>query len=275
METTSLYLLIALSLASVVVSILTFLKVKTINYLLEQPVVKKMSPQLKLKPVRIEDGEEEGRKSAPKSVNGFHGSSSGSASGPGGRGPRSEERGSDRGGRDFQRGDRSPRSDRSEGGSDRGERSDRNDRSPRGERERGDNRFRDRDRGRGDGRDMRHRGNRPEVFSNDREENASGPARSEAAGERTSFERPQGESSANTGFTPLSPRRPLPSQVAREEGEAKPFAAEPAPAPEMAGDALYPNEGEIQHGRRNQLKRKPRFDAVPEETEAAPEETKV
>ena len=55
METNLIVLTLAVSAISLAISIYLALKMKTVSYLLEQPVVKKMSPQLKLKPVNVDE----------------------------------------------------------------------------------------------------------------------------------------------------------------------------------------------------------------------------
>ena len=49
------YLALALSAATLVITILIAIRLKTVHYLLQQPVVKKLSPQLRLKPVKLDD----------------------------------------------------------------------------------------------------------------------------------------------------------------------------------------------------------------------------
>jgi len=79
---------------------------------------------------------------------------------------------------------------------------------------------------------------------------------------------------ASTG-APLAPRRPLPSTV-DVEGEAKPVSAPEASVNEAgAADPFFGrDDSDIQHGRRNQLKKKPKF-AAEDVEEKAPSEEKL
>jgi hypothetical protein len=257
------YVLYALAAVSIALGIMALMKIKTAIYLLEQPVVKKMSPQLNLKPIKVDqvDGDanrNQGRNGTPMNRTA---------------------------GRPEGREDRPPRDDRGPGGRDGRERmprEDRGDRGPRGEGDRGPGgrggeRFggreggRDRDRGGRDGHrgDRGDRGDRPprrEFTGGDRE-----PAHADGA------PRPaHAEPTASTG-APLAPRRPLPSTV-DADGEHKPHSApEAAPANEAgAADPFFGrDDSDIQHGRRNQLKKKPKFAAEDVEEKAPTEETKV
>jgi hypothetical protein len=60
---------------------------------------------------------------------------------------------------------------------------------------------------------------------------------------------------------PLAPRRPLPAAVESEAREA------PAQEVESSGEGIFGSD-DIQHGRRTQLKKKPRFDVNEEEFKA-------
>lgn len=73
----------------------------------------------------------------------------------------------------------------------------------------------------------------------------------------------------------LAPRRPLPSTV-EHEVEAKDIpATSPFESNAAADDALFTrDDSDIQHGRRHQPKKKPRFE-VADEAEAKTEETKA
>jgi hypothetical protein len=262
------------------------MKIKTITYLLEQPVVKKMSPQLNLKPVKI-DGAEGDSRPAP-SRNNAPGSSAPA------RAPRPENAGGERPPRDPNR-DRGPRPERAEGG-ERPPREggfDRNgaDRGPRPERggdrfsrERGDRGERG---GRG-GQDRHERGDRGDRFGG-REGGDRNRTRSESPVGEASVQAP-GVQPAQSDLAPrsapaaseapvhsapaLSPRRPLPSTVAHEV-EAKDIPShDPLAANAAADDALFNrDDSDMTHGRRHAQKKKPRFEV--EEPEAKTEETKA
>ncbi len=269
METLQFCILAALSGASAVIGGILLYKLRSVIYLLEQPVVKKMSPQLKLKPVKVEEGEAEPRRDN-RPANGQNQN----------RGPRpafERTEGGERPPRDMQNRDRGPRPERVENGAapvgDRGprpdrERSDRNDRGDRSDR------FRDRG-GRHD-RNERHSGgmdrgdrdrnrNRSEVFSNDKESAPEGAA-----------PRPvQPHVEANSGAGTLAPRRPLPSTVDHEVTARDIPAADSSGAVENTDALFVRDESDMQHGRRNQLKKKPRFEVNEEEIKATTEETKT
>lgn len=191
METLSLIAL-ALSAATLVVTILIAIRLKTVHYLLQQPVVKKMSPQLRLKPVKLDEAMNRNR---------------------------------DRQG--------APGGERREGG------------RPEGERREG------RPEGR-EGRDNRE-ARPPREFSD------APRAEAPVAESRPAPEAPAG----------LPARRPLntfsDTPVARSESASSSSALsanEPV-------DATFVGSGDdVQHGRRTQLKKKPRFDI--EEEPATP-----
>ncbi len=282
METAQFAILAGLSVISLAISAYLLLKVRTITYLLEQPVVKKMSPQLKLKPVKVDEGESEARP-IPARNNASNGATPA-------RGPRPAFEGGERPPRDQNR-DRGPRPERVEGG-DRppreggfgngGDRGPRNDRGDRGDR------FGGRDRG-GRGHDRHERGerapreggdrmggreggdrnrNRSESFGNERE---SAPAESAVRPAPIASEGPSNHSHAPA----LAPRRPLPSTVDHEAEHKEIPALDSAAAASAAEDALFArDESDMQHGRRNQLKKKPRFEVADEEVKTT-EETKA
>lgn len=273
METAQFLTLAGLSAVSIGLCIYLLAKIRTITYLLEQPVVKKMSPQLKLKPVKLDEAEDtRANTPARNNANGA----------PQNRGPRPGFEGGDRGreNRDNGNRDRAPRADRPEGegrreGMDRGPR---NDRGDRGDRFGG----RDRDRDRGGRHDRHERGDRGDRFGGregapareggrDRNREGFGEREPAAAPAPASAEAP---SAAPSAAPVLAPRRPLPSTVDQEG---------PASAAAPAADALAPNaaaeealftrdDSDIQHGRRHQPKKKPRFDVAEEEVK---EETKA
>ena len=286
METAQFLTLAGLSVVSIATCIYLLTKIRTLTYLLEQPVVKKMSPQLKLKPVKI-DELDENRANAP-ARNVANGT-------PQNRGPRPALEG-DRGrenrdvnARDGR--DRAPRGDRPEGEARRegGERGDRMDRGPRSDRgDRGD-RFGGRDRDRG-GRHERH--DRGDRFGGARE---GGPSREGAPSREGGRERPRegfgGEreplaapsASASAESAPmvtaapsapaLAPRRPLPSTVDQEASAPKEAPMDAVASSAAAEEALFTrDDSDIQHGRRSQPKKKPRFDLNEEEVK---EETKA
>jgi len=274
METAQFLTLAGLSAVSIGLCIYVLSKVRTLTYLLEQPVVKKMSPQLKLKPVKVDEPDEARANVPPRNaVNGT----------PQNRGPRPAIEG-DRGreNRDLNPRDRAPRADRPEGEARRegGERTDRGPRNDRGDR--GD-RFGGRDRERG-GRPERH--DRGDRF-NGREgapsrEGGRERSREGFAGEREPSAAPlasgaPAESAPVVNAAPapsvLAPRRPLPSTVDHEIPAAKEAQVDALAANPSAEDALFTrDDSDIQHGRRNQLKKKPRFDVKDEEVK---EETKA
>lgn len=258
------YVLYVLSGISIILGALALYKIKTAIYLLEQPVVKKMSPQLNLKPIKVDQVDGDTARNQPRS----NGTSVGRGPGrPEGRDDRPPREGS-RDGRD-----RAPRSDR-EGSGDRGPRPE-GDRGPRSDRgDRGD-RFggRDRDRGpRNDRGDRGDRGDRPprrEFSGSERE-----PAQADAA------PRPAAAPSADhSAGAPLAPRRPLPSTVDHDaEHKPTPISEMGAPAVNEVGAAdpfFGRDDSDIQHGRRTQLKKKPKFEADEVEEKAPTEETKA
>jgi hypothetical protein len=289
MESNQFYILAGLSGISIAGTVIAFIilfnKLRTVLYLLEQPIVKKMSPQLKLKPVKIDDHDH----SAParpdnrpaQSANGNRGPRPNFERPEGGdrqnrdsqprqdRGPRPE--GNDRG--PAQRpdgGDRGPRNDRFSG-RDRGPRNDRNDRNDRHDRG-GNNPGRESSAGRDSGERGGHdrNRNRSETFSNTHE-SVSG----EAGAPLASRPAPVQAADHNSGPA-LAPRRPLPSTVDQEVSTKAFTPPEPISAGEAADALFMRDDSDIQHGRRNQLKKKPKFDVGEEDLKAAAaEETKV
>lgn len=281
METAQFLTLAGLSVVSIGLCIYVLSKIRTVVYLLEQPVVKKMSPQLKLKPVKIDD-QDESRASAParNGANGANGI-------PQSRGPRpgmEADRGRDNRERAPRTDDRGPRADRPEGegrreGGDRSDRGPRNDRGDRGDRFGG----REGGRDRGGRHERNDRGDRGERFGNregapsreggrDRNREGFGGDR-ETVG--TTAAPANAESAPVASSAPaLAPRRPLPSTV-DQEGPALNAAPVESSAPAAsAEDALFTrDDSDIQHGRRHQPKKKPRFELneeeVKEETKAA------
>lgn len=258
------YLLYALMGVSIALGVVALMKIKSAIYLLEQPVVKKMSPQLNLKPIKVDaldgDNARNARNGTP-----MNRSNAGRPEGRDGqdRGPR-EDRGGRDGGRDR---DRGPRGERDGEGAGRG----RDDRGPRGDRgDRGD-RFggrdggRDRDRGGRDGHrhergDRGPREGRREFAGSERE-----PAQAEAS-------RPAPSADVSSP-APLAPRRPLPSTV-DSEADSKPPVSELAVNEAGAADPFFGrDDSDIQHGRRNQMKKKPKFDEAEVEEKAATEES--
>jgi hypothetical protein len=267
MDTIHFLILAGLGCISIVLSAVLLLKIKSVTYLLEQPVVKKLSPQIKLKPVKVDEIDDQARRNATPER----------AAAPmnrnNGRPPERTE--GDRGPRDQGR-DRMPRSDR-EGG-DRGPRSDRGG-------ERGDRFGGGRDRGDRNGRHDRHerhggdrdrnRGPRTDVFSNERD---AAPATEGSAPIAAPAPRMETRHSAPANDGPvLAPRRPLPSTVEHEEHKDAPIvdnSNSPLNDASVSDPMFGQTDSDIQHGRRNQLKKKPRFN-VAEEESSTPEETKA
>jgi hypothetical protein len=250
------YVLYALAAAGLALGAYLLTRIKHAIYLLEQPVVKKMSPQLNLKPIKIDQIDGDASRNQPRNGTPMNRN----AGRPEGRD------GHDRGPREGREGresrERMPRGERDgEGG--RG----RDDRGPRGERaergDRGDRGGRDRDRGGRDG----HRHDRGERGDRGPRREFAGESREPAQAEARPAPMADVASPA-----PLAPRRPLPSTV-DVEGEPK---AAPAHAPVDEAGAADPffgrDDSDIQHGRRTQMKKKPKFDV--DEVEAT-EETKA
>jgi hypothetical protein len=266
MVTTLVYILLALSAATLLVVLYLAAKVKTAVYLLEQPVVKKMSPQLRLKPVKLDEvlnrGGREGRPEGGRPEGGRDSRGPRPERTEGGRdsrGPRPERAEGDRGPRPERReGDRGPRGDRREGGRD----GRRDDRGPRPERAEGDRpRREDRpERAEGD-RPRREGGERREGGREGRPEGDRAPrrefteTRDFAPAPQADFQAPASESA------PLSPRRPLFTDSAEPRTESAPVRENP-----VAESFVGSNSDDLQHGRRTQLKKKPRFEFDEEET---------
>ncbi|MDB5104509.1 MAG: hypothetical protein JWP91_2198 [Fibrobacteres bacterium] len=279
METVQFAILAGLSAVSLALCAYLLMKVRTITYLLEQPVVKKMSPQLKLKPVKVDELDADSRPNPSRN-------NAPNASAPA-RGPRPDFAGGERPPRDPNR-ERPPRSERPEGGGERPPREggfDRNggDRGPRSDR--GGERFsRDRgDRGGRGGGDRHERGGReglPGREGGDRNRNRSEAPVGENTAPVEGSVRPApvaAESSAPVHSGPaLSPRRPLPSTVDHEVDAKDIPASSPFESNVVAEDTMFNrgDDSDITHGRRHQPKKKPRFD-VADESEAKTEETKA
>lgn len=278
METAQFAILAGLSAISLAICAYLLLKVRTITYLLEQPVVKKMSPQLKLKPVKVDeiDGEkgpaQQARNSAPAAVPN--------------RAPRPAFEGGERPPRDNQSRDRAPRSEgapRGEGfdrgpRNDRGDRGDRfgggRDRGGRGGHERQDRNGGPREGGMGgrDGGDRdRNRTPRTEPFTAERD---AAPVEGGAPRPAPVASEPAHPHSHSAPAT-LAPRRPLPSTVDQEVVHKEIPAADSLAANAAADDALFSrDDSDIQHGRRHQPKKKPRFNVDESEVKTT-EETKA
>jgi hypothetical protein len=253
MNTISLILML-LSAVSIGLCVYILARIKHVVYLLEQPVVKKISPDMKLKTVKVEDGEDTRRHNHRPAQGQNSGANAGRApQAPkpegqrdrnhrpeGQQGPRPE-----RGGNEHRGHDRNRDRDRDR---ERGPRQDRGERTERGERhERGERPERQRP--------------RLDVFSNEKE---AAPAPAESAHHQDS-------APAHTERPALAPRRPLAANVEREE----PVTSAPVSnQPELPADAIFVgDDGDMQHGRRTQLKKKPRFNLDEEEIKA--EENKV
>ena len=265
------YLTLALAAASLLVGILILVRLKTVHYLLQQPVVKKMSPQLRLKPVKLDEVLNRGGREGARPEGGDRGPRRDGDRGP--RPERGEGRRDDRGPR-ADRGDRPERGPRPEG-----------DRGPRPERAEGDRGPRREDRGpRRDG--DRPRGDRPERAEGDRPRREDRPESAECdrplledrprLEDRPEGDRPRREFSETRDFAPapqaeassesapLSPRRPLFADSAEPRSEAAPFRETPA-----SENFVGSSSDDLQHGRRLQLKKKPKFDFEEEGTTEA------
>jgi|GEM_PF-1373992 len=287
METAQFAILAGLSAISIALCAYLLLKIRNITYLLEQPVVKKMSPQLKLKPVKIDEQDDESRRNPSRNASA---PSNGTAQA---RGPRPSFEGGERPARDHHSRERTPRNERSEGGErppreggfERG--AGHGDRAPRGDRgDRGD-RGGFRDRG---GRNDRHdrNGAARESAGAGREGGDRNRPRTEGlGGERESspvdsapVSRPASAAAPSENSAPpsvLSPRRPLPSMVEQEVTSRDiPAPVDASASAAAAEDALFArDDSDIQHGRRHQPKKKPRFDLGEEDAKPAAEETKA
>ena len=263
METTQFYILAGLSGVSIAACAILFYKIRSVIYLLEQPVVKKMSPQLKLKPVKIDENENSNPRNDSRPVQPPSGN----------RGPRpnfERPEGGERQNRDNQpRSDRGPRPERTEGG-DRGPRNDRfsgrdRDRGPRNERHGGmggRDAAGNRDGGERHGNHDRNR-HRSEGFTNTNEPTAT-PSENAAPAVSRSAPYP----TPDHGGPALAPRRPLPSTVDQDSPAKEYHPPEPVSAADAADALFMRDDSDIQHGRRNQLKKKPKFDVSEEDLKA-------
>lgn len=292
METLSFFAL-ALSAATLVVTILIAIRLKTVHYLLQQPVVKKISPQLRLKPVKLDEaGNRRDR----------NGNGNGNANGESRREGREGREGRDgrREGRENgRRENREPRAEgeRRDGRENREARRDgregRENREPRAEGERREGRDgRENRDGRREGRESREgregRENREGRRENreNREPRAEGERREgrenrESRGEgregretrapREAADAPRVEAPHDNSAAPapagLPPRRPpLPTQA----DTSAPASAGTESSPASFADATFVGQSDdVQHGRRTQLKKKPRFD-IEDETPPVP-----
>ncbi len=209
MESTLIYILLAISAVSLAISLYLALKMKTVAYLLEQPVVKKMSPQLKLKPVKLDELMAERNRQQLQNREPRQG---GNPAIPVTGGPRNDQERQERRPDQNRDANREPRQDRrpERGNEGRPERAE-------GDRNRNSDRFRDRDRNRNSDRDRGgDRGDRrPREFSENREparenrEPVSAPA-PQAHAESQRFETQAPVIQHVQQDAPLSPRRPLP-----------------------------------------------------------------
>jgi len=242
-------ILVAISAVSVGLSVFILFRIKHVVYLLEQPVVKKMGPELKLKTVKVDDGEENRRPG--------HNRPQGQGQSRNAPTPRNADNQGNRERHPRHEGS-SPRSDRPErtGNEHRGHDRDRN-------RERGDRGNRNE---RNDRMDRGDRGERPErqrprleVFTS---EGSPTPANDSVRAPEA-----QPAPAQHQDRPALAPRRPLPASVEREEATAH------AGLPETPDAVFAGDESDIQHGRRTQVKKKPRFEINEEELKS--EETKV
>ncbi len=274
METAQFYILAGLSGVSIALCAVLFYKLRSVVYMLEQPVVKKMSPALKLKPVKVDEIDTHSTRTDARPANASNGN----------RGPRpnfERPEGGERQNRDSQpRQDRGPRpegnAERSPSGDrgprdrnfrDRGERGPRNERHGSGGRDGMGNRETGGPREGGD----RHSG---QDRNRNRSESSPIGAGSEAAaleGAAPMASRPApipAQDHSHSGPA-LAPRRPLPSTVDQDSSGKEFTPPEPVSA-DVAADAMFMREdSDIQHGRRNQLKKKPKFDVSEEDIKTA------
>lgn len=289
METVQFIILAGLSGISIALSIVVLIKLKAVHYLLELPVVKKMSPALKLKPIKVDEAENNHKHDSRPSAS--HSPSASPSHANANRGPRpnfERAEGGERQNRDHHpRNERNDRGPRPEGNGDRahadrspsGDRGQRNDRTERNERN-----PRDQNRGQRNapqGGEGRHGGQDrgPDRFDRNRNRNEGHSNTSEATSVDGAMAtgRPSASEVAETNSAPvLAPRRPLPSTLSQEVSAKDLAPAEPIAA-EVAADAMFMrDDSEMQHGRRTQMKKKPKFDVSEEEIQAASaEEAKV
>jgi ribonuclease E len=255
MEITLSYLALALSAATLLVTIYLAIRLKTVHYLLQQPVVKKMSPQLRLKPVKLDEALDRNRN---------RGQGDRPSGREGGRPERRDGREGREGRPESER--REARPERREGDRSRDGRPERRDGRPEGERregrpERREGREGDRNR---DVRPERREG-RPEGERREGRDDRRPPREFSENREAPSPSQPEYSAPAAESGSGLPPRRPLPSfsdsPVERTETQA--------PVRESAADTFVGSGDDVQHGRRTQLKKKPRFDFDEAETPPA------
>ena len=255
MESTITLIILAVSAASLAISIYLAIKIKAVHYLLEQPVVKKMSPQLKLKPVKLDElmaernrSQQQNRDARPQSGN--------SANPRQGGRPHGERNDSER--RFENRGDRQDRRpERTEGGRPERAEGDRN-RGDRPDRQGGGDRFRDRDRNRGDRPDRQGGGDRRprETFEN--REPAAAPVQQSEPVQQPVMRSEAHAAPAVSHEAPLSPRRPL-AATAEVGNNSNPISMSSSEN-ETPSEVFAGSDNDVQHGRRMQLKKKPRFE---------------
>ena len=251
---TFIYIVLAVSAISLAISVYLAVKMKMVVYLLEQPVVKKMSPQLKLKPVKLDEiMSDRNRNSSSSQPNREarphqHSSLPGNNPRQGGR-PDGERRD---GNRDRQ-GGQNGRPERTEGERREGRDGDRN---------RGNNsRFQDRDRNRGD-RPQGGQGGRPERNEGDRRPSREfNDNRDPNREQNTPVSQPaqsvmRNEAPVQQQEVPLSPRRPLSATLETQENHD----TISTPSFEAGSEAFVGSDNDMQHGRRTQFKKKPRFE---------------
>ncbi len=257
MENILTYVAIALSATTLALCAWLVRKMNTVLYLLEQPSVRKMSPQLKLKPVKLDELMAERTRQQQQS-----------RPQPQQNGPRPPYQGGRPHGEHRNDQDRRP----DQGSRDRFENRDRPDRRPeRGEGDRNRNNDRDRFRDRDRNRDRNQGGDRWRPPQNENRDAASAPisAVGEPPREPARSEAPAPSASHHESVAPLAPRRPLPSTVENES--AREPVAPPAPSETESGSEGLFNSDDIQHGRRTQVKKKPRFDVAEEEVKTVTE----
>ncbi len=243
---------------SIIINIVVLLKLKHIRYLLEQPPVKKLTSDLKLKPIKVDGEDSQGHKQernynanrkAPQFDRNDNRNDRDSSE-------RSDKPAGNRFTRDSGNRERNPRNDRADRNDrpDRNEKNDRFDRGPRND-----------------------RGHRPMRDTRDVRDNQSRPDRAE--GNLTNLTgddvaTPAENSSSMSKQDSSSTRRPLPARMAREQnGEA--INSGNSEVNSVSKDSNVEDqvfagtdESAMQHGRRNQVKKVPRIE-IPEGQEEA------
>ena len=112
------------------------------------------------------------------------------------------------------------------------------------------------------------------MFSNERD---AAPAGAPVMGGEDLAQRPAAPAPEASASPTLSPRRPLPSTLdhAPDNRDLSAPVDNDAALVEAADPMFGRDDSDIQHGRRNQPKKKPRFELDVEEVKAPSEETKA